>query len=567
MKGVYPWIYVDYKSNLWKFSINANGELSYAVMYNEGKWTKSSIIDSKATSYSIFIDDEGSIHLVYGNTKGELRYCTMKDNKWLGKTIYTLDNKDYEIENIKIIIIGSSMHIFYTAASRDGSDHGIILHCLWDGYKTNVTDIEDIILRDGIDDYYTIKTTYRNDICLFYLSDDGDEVSLNYSIFQNNRWRESKRLYGVQGEGIYFDVKLEKNSIHIINKSRENSICHLDYVIIDAYQNLKDFNIFSGNEDIREALIFNKDERIFATWLQENTIYYSTFSEEKWDVPTVAIKNSEEEIERYNIFFDDRDSSHINSRSIYGTKGLDLFLYDPLDFLYTVKEGSYKEKAEIGLNSNETKAFKREINKIKEENRVLEERIEYLVSLDKKNKENIEKYQSQLSRALDQKRKAEENSNIYVELQKKLQADYEEVNEILKIKDHENINIKSSLNKYNNDLSLLKGKIKKYEVQESSLRQDIIDLNENINDLREEINIFKEENEGLTREIINFKRREEESNDYIDNLNKAISELKEENSVVKKEISLLLEENRRLNTELEIEKNQSVMERILKRRS
>ena len=69
MKGVYPWIYVDYKSNLWKFSINANGELSYAVMYNEGKWTKSSIIDSKATSYSIFIDDEGSIHLVYGNTK------------------------------------------------------------------------------------------------------------------------------------------------------------------------------------------------------------------------------------------------------------------------------------------------------------------------------------------------------------------------------------------------------------------------------------------------------------------------------------------------------------------
>lgn len=47
MKGVYSWVYVDYKNNLWKFSIKDNGELSYAVMYSEGKWTKSSIIDSK----------------------------------------------------------------------------------------------------------------------------------------------------------------------------------------------------------------------------------------------------------------------------------------------------------------------------------------------------------------------------------------------------------------------------------------------------------------------------------------------------------------------------------------
>lgn len=567
MKGVYSWVYVDYKSNLWKFSIKDNGELSYAVMYSEGKWTKSSIIDSKATSYSIFIDDGGGVHLVYGNTKGELRYCTMKDNKWLGKTIYNLENKEYEIENIKMVIIGSKMHIFYAAISKDGSDHGIILHCLWNGSKTNVTKVEDIILRQGIYDYYSIKTTYRDDICLFYLSDDGDEISFNYSIFQNNRWRESKRLYGIQGEEIYFDVSIENTGIHILNKSKENSIYHLDHVIVDSHQNLSYINISSGKEDIRDSLIFKKDDKIFATWLQNDSIYYSLFLGDKWDEPTSAIKNSEEEIGRYNIFLDDRGTNYIASRSVYGTKGLDLFIYDPVDFLYTVKSDSHKERTEVILNNKEAKVFKEELGRVKEENKALVEKIDYLTSLDRKNQESIERYQIQLSRALEQKRKAEENSNIFVELQKKLQADYEEASEILKLKEEENSRVKGSLDKYNSEISLLKGRLKKYELQEITLREDIMSLNKSNNYLKDEVNIFKEENEELTREIIGYKRLEEENKEYISNLKQVINDLKEEVLVIKKEISLLLEENRRLNTELEIERNQSVMERILKRRS
>lgn len=566
MKGVYSWVYVDYKNNLWKFSMKDNGELSYAVMYSEGKWTKSSIIDSKATSYSIFIDDGGGIHLVYGNTKGELRYCTMKDNKWLGRTIYNLENKEYEIENIKIVIIGSKMHIFYAVISKDGSDHGIILHCLWNGSKTNVTKVEDIILREGIYDYYSIKITYTNDICLFYLSDDGDEVSFNYSIFQNNRWRESKRLYGIQGEEIYFDVKIENMEIHILNKSKENSIYHLDHVIVDSHQKLNYINIFSGKEDIRDSLIFNKDDKIFATWLQNDSIYYSSFRGDKWDEPTSAINNSEEEIFRYNIFLDDRGINYIDSRSVYGTKGLDLFIYDPMDFLYTVKSDSHKEKTEVILNNKETKVFKEELGRIKEENRVLVEKVDYLTLLDRKNQETIENYQIQLSRALDQKKNAEENYNIFIELQKKLQGDYEEVSEILKIKEEENIRIKGSLDKYNSEINLLKAKLKNYELEEITLREDIISLDKSNNSLKDEVNILKEENEDLTREIIGYNRLEEENKEYISNLRKVINDLKEEILVVKKEISLLLEENRRLNTELEIERNQSVMDRILKRR-
>lgn len=57
MRGLYPWLYVDYKDNLWRFSVNDNKELNYRIMYTEGKWTKETLIDSRVTGFGLFIDD------------------------------------------------------------------------------------------------------------------------------------------------------------------------------------------------------------------------------------------------------------------------------------------------------------------------------------------------------------------------------------------------------------------------------------------------------------------------------------------------------------------------------
>ena len=188
MRGLYPWLYVDYKDNLWRFSVNDNKELNYRIMYTEGKWTKETLIDSRVTGFGLFIDDSEGIHLVYSNTKGELRYCTMKDKKWVGKVLDKIEDNNYIIENIKIKIIGTNMHIFYSLASEDGSDHGILMHCIWDGNKSNNNKLQDIILKPNLKEYYLINLSNNNEIYLFYLSDEGDELSLNYSIYQNRQW-------------------------------------------------------------------------------------------------------------------------------------------------------------------------------------------------------------------------------------------------------------------------------------------------------------------------------------------------------------------------------------------
>jgi hypothetical protein len=535
MRGVYPWLYADYKENLWKFSLNENKELNYGIMYREGKWTKENIIDSRVTAFGLFIDDNEGIHLVYSNTKGELRYCTMKDKQWVGKILYKVEDTNYDIESIKIEIIGPSMHIFYALASKDGSDHGVLMHCIWDGHKTDINNIQDIILKPELKEYYLININIKGEIYLFYLSDEGDEISLNYSIYQNNSWLESNRLYGIQGEEIHFEAEVDKNNIHILNKYREDSMYLLDHVIVDLLGGLKDFRVYEGKKNIREPLIFNDGNKIYSCWIDNNEIYYSIFTGASWSKPIKYNVENSDRIERYNGYISEGRSGYIKERKLYGTTGLDLYLYFPKDFLV----GNDIQSSNINRNNinndiynEELELIRAELYRAKEENKVLEDKIAHLNLLFQKNQQGIEKYQQQVIRAMDQKRKAEENSNIFLELQKKIQGEYEILSENLAAVEKEKMDIKQSLDGYINEIKLLK---------------------EEINNLRDIVAMREEK----LQEELNLRKVLEEQNITIS----------EENELIKKELSLLLEENKKISTELEIERNQSVMDRLLRRRN
>ena len=160
MNGRYPWLYIDYRENKWEFYVD-NMNLYYKVMYMEGNWTKEKLIDTNVTEFSLFVDNNEMIHLVYGNKKGELKYCTIKENKWVGRTLYKIEDNLYDIENIKIHIIESNMNIFFTLKNNNGSDHGILTHCIWNGNNINTTKISDIILENSLREYFIVKERER----------------------------------------------------------------------------------------------------------------------------------------------------------------------------------------------------------------------------------------------------------------------------------------------------------------------------------------------------------------------------------------------------------------------
>lgn len=542
MRGVYPWIYVDYKDNTWKFSLNDNKELSYGIMYDEGKWTKETLIDTKIMGFSVYIDENETIHLIYSNTEGELKYCTMKDKKWVGKVIYQVESKDFVIENLKIEIIGSEMHIFYLLIGNDGSDHGVLMHCIWNGQETKINILQDIILISTLKEYYSVNINYKGNLYVFFLSDEGDEISLNYCSFENNIWMPAKRLYGIQGDDIGFEVEFNKQDIHILNKSRENSVYSLDHVSIDSIGNTKDFKVYEGRKNLIEPLLFIESNRISSCWIEENKVFYSVFNGEKWSGPTYFDRGNEFELERYNAFICTDNDSYIKEKKLYGTNGLDLYLYDPSDFLIKIKDsfkyGKNKENESSNYENEVIENLKVELSQIKSENKNLENKISYLNLRIQKNQKYMEGYEEQIVKVLEQKRKAEENCNVFLELQKKIQKEFESTNRELSEEKEDKVKIE---NKFRN-------------------------LKEENDNLIKEITLMNLEKDRLLKEFeyISLKLLEEKEEKII--IKNKLKEFQEENEMIKKEIELINEENKKLLVELELERNQSVMERLLRRR-
>lgn len=600
MRRVYPWLYVDYKERLWKFLINEDGELIYRIMYREGKWTKDNLIDSRITSFGLFVDENEGIHIVYSNVKGELRYCTLKEKQWLGKVLYNIENDNYDIESIKIEIVGAIMHIFFVLYSKDGSDHGILMHCIWNGNKVTINKLQDIILKSELKEYYLININNKIEIFLFYLSDEGDEISLNYSIYKGNKWGVSKRLYGIQGEEIYFEVEIDDNNIHILNKSKENFTYSLDHVVINQLNDIESYNLYSGENELKDPLIFKEEGRLCACWIEDNSIYYSTFNIMKWDRPKKFINENINIIEGYNAYISDIRMLTINEVKLYGTLGVDLYLYHPKDFIIDTKENkNYSYSEEVKEYKDDKELINNEIYKLKQENKVLTDRINNLNLSLEKNQKVIQKHKDQVIKALEQKRKAEENSNIFLELQKKIQNENDslikEVSILKKEKISMEVKLKEEIENYKKKIyerAFEKEEVDKYikKIEELNKKISIIEQKKLSEEEKnqyeyektsEKLSVLEEERINLEIKIKEYENKINELNQKLAEINKELYEkddinkdldntnrvLTEERELLKQEINSLIDENKKLNIELEIERNQSVMERLLRRRN
>lgn len=493
MNSVYPWIYVDYRNDIWKFFGNSNKELCYKIMYGEGKWTKDNLIDKEVLGFALYVEADETIHMVYSNVKGELKYCTMKNKQWVGKILYQMDIDEFEMRNLKVKIIGAEMHIFYLLVGNDGSDHGVLMHCIWNGKETKTTTLQDIILIPNINEHYIININEENNIEIFFITDEGDEVSLNYSSFENNSWSPLKRLYGIQGEDVGFEVLRDKQDIHILNKSREDSIHFLDHVSIDVVGNIKEFRVYESSKELVEPLIFIEDDKLYSCWLEQGKIFYSVFENEKWSDSFYFDKGNELAVSRYNCFISCDEDSSIKAMKVYATNDLDFYLFVPSQFLMSVKDSLKNNKNQVNEDvSKEEKALQRlklELSRVKLEKKGLKDKIELLnIQLQKKQRD-MKEYEESFARLIEQKRKADENYKVFLELQQNIQKELEEANKQL----------------------LEERKIK-------------------------------------------------------GNIENKLKECKEENTLISQQAEMMSKENKRLYKELELERNQSIMERLLKKR-
>ncbi|MBV7272815.1 hypothetical protein JMF89_10565 [Clostridiaceae bacterium UIB06] len=557
MSRVYPWIYVDYANNIWKFFQNNNKELCYTIMYEEGKWTKESLIDKEVLDFTVYITNDETIHIVYSNINGNLKYCTMKNKQWLGKKLSQIESDEFEIQNLKVEIIGDEMHIFYLLIGNDGSDHGVLMHCIWNGKETTDTSLQDIILIPNLNEHYSINVTKKNNINVFFITDEGDEVSLNYCSFENHRWSTIKRLYGIQGDDICFDVLMNQQDIHILNKSREDSIYFLDHVCIDISGEIQEFKVHESSSELVDPLLFIKNNKLYSCWLEQGRIFYSGFDDEKWNSAVYFNRGDEHKIERYNCFICCDNEDSIKARKVYGTNEVDLCLFIPSQFAINTKDSLKYEVSKVNADTpSETEIFqslKLELSRVKSENKILEKKIASLSMQAKKKQRFIEEYEERVARILEQKRKVDENCALFFELKQNIQKELEVTKQKFLEEELLTTNLKNELKEIKKQLS------ERYVITENYQRE-LENTKEQLS--QKEIFIVT-----LQKELEDTKEKLLGEQNIKTSIENKLKECESENLKIRQQVETITEENKKLYEELKFEKNQSIMERLLRKRS
>lgn len=488
------WVYVDYTNNIWKIFVNSNNELQYTIMYKEGKWTKEKIIDKGIIGFYVYTDENG-IHIIYSNTKAELKYCTFIDQQWMGKTLYKIDNEEVEIHNLKINIIDKVIHIFYLLIDKDSNDHGILMHCTWNGKETKVIKLQDLILVHGLSEYYLIYLDENSNIELLFLSDEGNEISLNYCSYENKKWTPAIRLYGVSGDDFEFKMIKDKYGMHVLNKCREDSVYYLEHVSIKKSGDFYKSSVYESINELVEPLLFKIRNKIYSCWLEENKIYSSVFNGKVWSSPTCLKEYNGNEIKKYNYCISFDKENYNDEGEVYGIGKLDFSLIIPSLLVAKSKEqlklnqtSENQDKInqenmgqeELHRKYSNIKRLESELSRVKSENSVLEQTVASLNMRLQKNQTMQGEYEEQISKILHYKQKADENYTIFMELQQKMQNELADINKKLE----EEKNTRGKVEK----------KFKKSQ-EENAIIKEQVDM------LIEENNKLIEENNKLIKEL------------------------------------------------------------------
>ncbi|WP_246169842.1 hypothetical protein [Alkalibaculum sporogenes] len=424
------WIYMDYINNIWSFSLNDNRELCYKILYDEGKWTKESLIDKDVLDYSIFIEIDDRIHIIYTNIKGEIKYCTMKDRQWMGIKIHQKSIDEFEIRNLKVKVIGSEMHIFYLLVDKGSNGHRLLSHCVWDGENIKEDIVRDLILVSDLEENYQVSVDDINNIDLVFVSDERNEISLNHCSFQNFEWSPITRLYGIEGDGITFEIVKKQQDIHILNKSIENDTYYIDHVYIKSDGKTKDFKVYESTVELRDLILFTQGDKLYSCWLEEDKIFFSCFDDEKWSKPILFNSKHESSLVRYQCFIASEKDA-IEMTKIYGTSK-ELSLYIPGQFVNRENDSlKYKVNKKNDLidkqEEESLQQLKSQLSKFKEKNNELKNANELLnIQLIKK-QSTVRDYEDRIARVLDEKHISDKHYTLSLELQENIKNELDQI--------------------------------------------------------------------------------------------------------------------------------------------
>lgn len=431
---VHPWIYVDHLNNTWKFYLNHNNELVYSIMYDEGKWTKENLIDTGITGFAVYIDEDGTVHIVYGNVKGELKYCTMKDTQWFGKLLYSWEGKGNNICDIKVEIVRENMHIFCLLVGDQQDSHGQLIHCRWDGRETHINVLQDINLIPYVKEHYAVYRAEDGAIYVFFVTDEDNMASLRYCSYQDNYWSPVKRLYRLEAESLCLDVLVAQQGIHVLNNFEEKSKYHLEHVALNNRGMIGHFKVYESDDELIEPMLFMEGNKLYTCWVEQGNICYSGFNGRAWEEPVKIELNDRFSLRKYNCFIYLKDEEGC-LRWVYGTNEPDFYIVIP-HWLVRVENGffeysRYQDIMAALKEDYQLSKLRDRLLQVETENAALKKEVTTLNLQLQKKQRLIEEYEENIVKILEQKKVIEEKCDVYIEVLESIQKELDDAKQQL----------------------------------------------------------------------------------------------------------------------------------------
>ncbi|MBX4266230.1 hypothetical protein [Clostridium estertheticum] len=422
-----PCLLYDDEDHIWKFYVNDNRELVYSIMYNEDKWTKEKKIDNEVIDFVVSLDIDNKICIVYSVKLGELKYCVWEVNNWLGKTIYTFENKHYEMSELTVITIHKSINIFFIAKNNINKINCSLIHLCLNKDDSIFNTIDTMLFQKDIFFHYEVQRLENDNLSLIFIKGEKDEVVLNFIEYRNNKWSNPKRLYGIIGSNVNFYTLLHLDNIIIMNLSKEGPLYLLEHVLIEPDGKMKNYKVHETSYKPTNFCLVEIKGILWAIWSEGENVFVSSFKD-KWSEPFEYYTETTDEFLIYKYLSLSDKNNDIKCRYVLGTNSFEIKLVLPTytnndhdSDLSKINKVDNKVDKEVVLDSTVEKAknnLQEEILILKKENRDLKKELIDLQIKYQQKLRVIEESEDNFFRLTTAKRKAEEKLSIIAEIQK-----------------------------------------------------------------------------------------------------------------------------------------------------
>ncbi|MBC8059136.1 MAG: hypothetical protein H7Y18_00525 [Clostridiaceae bacterium] len=542
-------LYFDKQDHTWRFYITDSGELVYSIMYEEDKWTKDSKIDSEVIDFTVNINKELKVFMIYSIKGGQLRYCIWENSQWFGKTLYGFENQGYKISEINVNTIGNYMHIFFIAKNSIQKSQCSLMHFCWSDEENIFNTIYNISFMREAYSHYQTEVLKTGNLYLLLIHHEENEFAIKLTEYKDGRWSIPRRLYGINGSNINFCTMQHNNKISILNLSKEGSIYSLEHVLIEPDGRMKSNKIYEGSIELKNYLLLVNSGVLWAMWSEGEKVFASSYKG-KWKEPVSCGGEINQGILTYKYLSLNNKHKNLNSKYILGTMPPEINLLLPEDknnenINYSLinsekdKVNSLKQKEEKNIESVD------DIMVLKRSNKSLEKRIIDLQMKLQQKQRIIGESDENFIKLTNGKKKAEEKLKIITEVQQISIKELEEIKNQKIAMDNTLVELKSKAEELINENEQFKKVIEVVKNQKIAKDNMVDDLK---NKLREIIS----ENQQLKAELEVLKNQKIGKDNVIGELKNKLKELSSENEQLK--------------IEIKYENNKGIVDRILKKK-